>query len=446
MAKTFEPNTVGEFLNWAYSNLAMAHVAVNDQTSKYGPKHFSIRAKLFKGLQNGEMNIKSFFDDERLKMILPQACAYCGSKENLATDHLIPRKKGGQDIGENFVWACRTCNSSKSDTDMLEWTSKKNLIPSVLLLRRYLKIVISFIKSNNLEEISIESAQELKLPFNLDHIPSSPLRLGGLKLWVTDNNKSNYRIANWNLERPKKGTKKTQLAINKIQEIDADLLVLTETSQAVDLSSDYTATLSTPFDRAPDEHWVTIWSKWKVLEAIPTFAPKRTACCLVESPFGQLIIYGTIIPYHMAGVRGNRYEQTGYKTWELHEEDIIHQSSDWQRIHTKYPNADLLVIGDFNQTRDNLPKGYGTANGRQLLSKELEKNKLSCLTGIDFEDTEQLSPDPKKGKVRRNVDHICVSKQLIDRLDSFEISAWDHFSSNSEYMSDHNGVFIDFKI
>lgn len=51
------------------------------------------------------MNIKSFFDDERLKMILPQNCNYCGSTKKLAVDHLIPRKKGGLNIGENLVWA-----------------------------------------------------------------------------------------------------------------------------------------------------------------------------------------------------------------------------------------------------------------------------------------------------------------------------------------------------
>lgn len=446
MAKTFPPTTLGELLNWAYSNLAMAHVAVDDNVSKYEPKHFSIRIKLFKGLQNEEMSVKSFFDDERLKMILPQACAYCGSTQNLATDHLIPKKKGGQDIGENFVWACRTCNSSKSDTDMLEWTSKKEIKPSVLLLRRYLKNVISYIRLNNLEETRIEEVQELKLPFNLDTIPTSPIKLDGLKLWVTDNEKAKYRIANWNVERPKKGTDKTLLAINKIQEVNADILVLTETSKAIDLGLDYKAIVATPFDKTPDEHWVTIWSKWKVLETIPTFAPKRTACCLIESPFGQLIVYGTIIPYHMAGVKENRYEQTGYKAWEFHEEDISNQSGDWQKIKSLYPNANLLVIGDFNQTRDNLPRGYGTTNGRKLLSEELEKNKLTCLTEVDFEETQQLTPDPKKGKVRRNIDHICISNQLLNKFENLEISAWDHFTSKGEYMSDHNGVLIDFSL
>ena len=37
-----------------------------------------------------------------------------------------------------------------------------------------------------------------------------------------------YRIANWNVERPRFKTNKTNLAIEKIKEIDADIIVLTE--------------------------------------------------------------------------------------------------------------------------------------------------------------------------------------------------------------------------
>ena len=40
--------------------------------------------------------------------------------EHLSIDHLIPIKKGGANSGENLVWACRTCNSSKCATDALD--------------------------------------------------------------------------------------------------------------------------------------------------------------------------------------------------------------------------------------------------------------------------------------------------------------------------------------
>ncbi len=158
--------TIGELLSWAYANLAMAHAALTDNVSEYDKKHFFIRSRLYKGLIDGSMDIRSFFDDERLKMILPQSCCYCGSTEHLAADHIIARKQGGQDIGENLIWACRSCNSSKSATDMLEWMQKKNMSPSILLYRRYLKILINYCRDNNFINTSLENVQECKFPFS----------------------------------------------------------------------------------------------------------------------------------------------------------------------------------------------------------------------------------------------------------------------------------------
>lgn len=71
-----------------------------------------------------------------------------------------------------------------------------------------------------------------------------------------------YKISTWNLERPGPNTKKTGLAIQKILEEDSDIIVLTETSNAVDLSAVYPCSLSTEsYERTPNEQWVTIWSK-----------------------------------------------------------------------------------------------------------------------------------------------------------------------------------------
>ena len=42
-------------------------------------------------------------------------CRYCGSKENLTLDHVIPQSKGGEDSIDNLVTACKSCNSRKKD-------------------------------------------------------------------------------------------------------------------------------------------------------------------------------------------------------------------------------------------------------------------------------------------------------------------------------------------
>ena len=40
-------------------------------------------------------------------------CQYCGAKDDLTFDHVIPRSKGGQTTWENVVAACAPCNLRK---------------------------------------------------------------------------------------------------------------------------------------------------------------------------------------------------------------------------------------------------------------------------------------------------------------------------------------------
>lgn len=251
-----------------------------------------------------------------------------------------------------------------------------------------------------------------------------------------------YKIATWNIERPKSNSRKTQLVIDKIEIEDADILVLTETANSVNLSKIYPFRISTKsYDRTPDEQWVTIWSKWEIETQFETFDNFRTASGVIKTPFGNIIVFGTIIPYHMAGVNGIRYGNLNYKTWEYHEKDIIEQSRNWQQL-IETEKLPLFVIGDFNQTRYR-HIGYGTEKVRNLLTKELNKNNLTCITEVDFTEN-HLTEDPVKLKIRNNIDHICLSTELLETIDDLEVGAWNHFTINNEFMSDHNGVYMKF--
>ncbi len=42
-------------------------------------------------------------------------CVYCGSKNNLTLDHVVPQSKGGKDSWDNLVTACKRCNAEKGD-------------------------------------------------------------------------------------------------------------------------------------------------------------------------------------------------------------------------------------------------------------------------------------------------------------------------------------------
>ena len=182
-----ELKTVRQQIAWAYANLACAHAALADDVREYSPVHYSIRSRCYRDLTSGEMSMRSLYDDERLKMTMPQACYYCGSGKNLVVDHLIPRIRGGPDDSDNLIWACRTCNSSKHGRDMLAWTAKKGISPSVLLLRRYLKIVARYCEKHGYMDIDLSRLSEMSMPFDVLLLPTRPLPLKGLELWVYPN-------------------------------------------------------------------------------------------------------------------------------------------------------------------------------------------------------------------------------------------------------------------
>ncbi|MBK6691795.1 MAG: HNH endonuclease [Myxococcales bacterium] len=103
----------------------MAHAAVTQGATAYSAGHYAIRSKFNAGLRSGSINVRPLADDERLKLVLPQACAYCGAGKPLAADHIVPRHRGGEDVGDNLIWACRSCNSSKATTDLLAWYERR---------------------------------------------------------------------------------------------------------------------------------------------------------------------------------------------------------------------------------------------------------------------------------------------------------------------------------
>lgn len=52
-------------------------------------------------------------------------CAYCGSKEEITPDHVVPIAKNGSTTIDNIVPCCRRCNSSKGMQDMETWYRKQ---------------------------------------------------------------------------------------------------------------------------------------------------------------------------------------------------------------------------------------------------------------------------------------------------------------------------------
>ena len=154
-----------------YSNLAMAHAAVTESAQTYSKTHYMIRGRLAKGLRTGAMKIGSLFDDEKHKMS-NQSCCYCGSMKRLSIEHLLARKHGGTDSGDNLVLACQSCNSSKNKKDMLDWHLDKDVFPPLSVFRRYLKILHQYCEKNSLLHIDLDSPEVDSIPFSVSRLPS----------------------------------------------------------------------------------------------------------------------------------------------------------------------------------------------------------------------------------------------------------------------------------
>jgi hypothetical protein len=167
------PKTVGESLYWSYANLAMVCSFSKHDKPTLQRIDYIIRNKMYYGLLRATLQLGSFLNDEKLKIALAGSCHYCGDDSNLSLDHLIPQFRNGEHSANNLVVACRFCNSSKGSLDFLEWMAKKESFPRIGVLRRYLKLAITYCCQNSLMEVPLERVDEIhpSLPFAITLLP-----------------------------------------------------------------------------------------------------------------------------------------------------------------------------------------------------------------------------------------------------------------------------------
>ncbi|MBM3568324.1 MAG: HNH endonuclease [Alphaproteobacteria bacterium] len=57
------------------------------------------------------------------------ACQYCGDREDLTFDHVLPRSKGGRTTWENVVAACARCNLRKGGRTLRQARMNPRRVP-----------------------------------------------------------------------------------------------------------------------------------------------------------------------------------------------------------------------------------------------------------------------------------------------------------------------------
>jgi endonuclease/exonuclease/phosphatase family metal-dependent hydrolase len=243
-----------------------------------------------------------------------------------------------------------------------------------------------------------------------------------------------FRIATWNLDHASNKSRPAEEQFKKINAIDADIWVLSETCDRVDLSRvGYKS--ATPYLRNRyNNFWTTVWVRdpFSIGTSIVSHDGETVTCVELETPRGALIVYGTILTW-----RDDRGATGKSAAWAEHHNAIEAHGNDWARLRTLHSGKPLIVAGDFNQTRDASRK-YCSTDSIERLTEQLERNHLVCITEEDFGKAGKLAIDPRKGYYRHNIDHICLTAPL----QSSNIGAWDHFSGK-HYLSDHNGVLAD---
>ena len=88
------------------------------------------------------------------KKYFGHSCAYCGKPaKKLSQDHVVPLTKMGEYTRGNIVPACKSCNSSKADTEMVTWFSTQSFF-SEARLRKILRWT-GLKKGSNTQQIAM---------------------------------------------------------------------------------------------------------------------------------------------------------------------------------------------------------------------------------------------------------------------------------------------------
>lgn len=215
------------------------------------------------------------------------------------------------------------------------------------------------------------------------------------------------KIATWNVERLKHRANIKQI-LRACHHIQADILVLTETDRQ--LRPDFAYGFHTPcltgnhpVAYRPMENRVSIFTHYPLVRQYDTYDKNTALCVELETPLGNLLVYGTII-----GIFGNRHPSF--------QKDLQHQVEDFKRLSQKHS---LCVCGDFNCSfSDNY---YFTRAGRATLMQSFSENQLALLTAGQPE----------------CIDHIALSKTFVSKH-PVEIEEW----NIGRTLSDHKGIAV----
>jgi hypothetical protein len=146
--------TVRDEIFWQYAKL------MTNSSGHSGDYGFTM--SMFKKLQSEKIKWSSSIREYVRDLERDKVCIYCSSPDNPSIDHLIPKARGGPDIADNAILACRKCNSSKGDKGVYEWygLERRNEIPRVVE-GKYLKLLYTLHEQRGTLNMGRSNLQDL---------------------------------------------------------------------------------------------------------------------------------------------------------------------------------------------------------------------------------------------------------------------------------------------
>jgi len=147
--------TIRDLIYWQYAKLISHSVG-------YGKKNYGFVMDRFQKLKHGEIEWSGSIREWVKEREDSGICIYCGERIALCTDHLIPKSRGGLDIGDNAATACVTCNTSRGDKGIYEWFGlrEKDEVPRIVE-GKYLKLLYQLHERNGTLDIDRKTLKSL---------------------------------------------------------------------------------------------------------------------------------------------------------------------------------------------------------------------------------------------------------------------------------------------
>ena len=106
--------TIREIIYYQYAKII-------SESFGFGKTNYGMIMSKWKQLVSGEIqwstSVREWIKERENK----SQCIYCGEEKELTVEHILPRHCGGEDIFDNVVMVCKSCNSSKGGKRLYEW-------------------------------------------------------------------------------------------------------------------------------------------------------------------------------------------------------------------------------------------------------------------------------------------------------------------------------------